>query len=154
LNTNGAGTPAPHDGYIAAVCAELAERDVIVLHVELGYTPLRRAAVHVGTDEDDLVDTPLRRAEDPLLRWNEEDGWILLVPTVQDDVVTRVPWHHGYTALPTPEAVGKWAAVVLARADLTISREDGPYRDRRDADADFEDALRRYAASEASEVAD
>lgn len=153
MNANGALTPARQDGYVAAVCAELAEQDITVLHVELGYTPLRRAALALSIDPDDF-DSPFHEAEELLLLWTEEDGWSLVAPVVQNDVVTRAPWHHGFIALPTPEAVANWAAVLLARPDLTISREDGPFRNRHDADAAFEDVLRQYATSEAGHIAD
>lgn len=142
-------TQAPHDGYIAAVHAALADQDIAVEYVVLDREPLRSATLYLSIDEDDF-DSPFLQAEELLMRWTEEDGWILIAPVLQENgVMTRAPWHHGFSVLPDPEEIATWAAILLSRPDLTISREDGPYRGRRDNDPGFENALLRYATSEA-----
>jgi hypothetical protein len=130
--------PAP---YIAAVCRDLEARGVRVADtmVWAARDGRREALLLLQPDEAAFpVAVPGRvRA-----RWNEEDGWSILV----GDEPTGSAVYKGLGVVPDPEDVAVWAVVAIAHPELTPSREDHPFRDHSVKDDPFEARLAGYAS--------
>jgi hypothetical protein len=131
---------ADHAPYIAAVCRDLEARDVWVADTLVwnGRDGLREATLLLQFDADAF---PVVAPGPVRVRWNEEDGWSVLVHG--ESAAGRV--YKGLDVVPDPEDVAAWVVVALTRPDLTLSREDHPYRDHSVPDASFEAQLAGYA---------
>jgi hypothetical protein len=134
-----------HSAYIAAVRHHLETQDIATVDVRISVSPEgRREAVMrlVPDDSAPVGQVPL----DVSVRWDEEYGWSLLARYDSAPPVPGSPVHKGLAVLPDPDDVATWVVVLLARPDVTPSREDGPYRDRSSADPAFEAQLAHYIA--------
>jgi hypothetical protein len=134
-----------HSAYIAAVCHQVEAQDISTVDVRIGVSPegRREAAMRLKPGDSAPVDqVPL----DVSVSWDEEYGWSLLARYDSIPPVPGSPVHKGLTVLPDPDDVAAWIIVLLARPDVTPSREDGPYRDCSSADPAFEVQLAHYIA--------
>ena len=133
---------ADHAPYMAAVCRSLAARDVRVVDtsVRSANDNGRREATLLLQPDDAAF--PMTVPGQVRARWDEEDGWSILVSAE----LTGRGLYKGLGVVPDPEDVAAWVVVAMARPDLTPSREDHPFRDHSVADASFESQLAAYAS--------
>lgn len=132
---------ADHAPYIAAVCRDLEARDVRVADTMVWVARDGRRQATLLLRPDDAAFPALVPGR-VTARWNEEDGWSVLVG---DELAGSV--YKGLGVVPDPEDVAVWAAVAIAHPELTPSREEHPFRNHSVADALFEAQLAGYVSS-------
>lgn len=134
-----------HSAYIAAVRHQLEAQDIATVDVRISVSSegRREAAMRLKPGDSAPVDqVPL----DASMSWDEEYGWSLLAHYDSIPPVPGSPVHKGLSVLPDPDDVAAWVVVLLARPDVTPSREDGPHRDCSSPEPAFEDQLAGYTA--------
>lgn len=133
---------AGHGPYIAAVCRDLEARDVRVADTMVWAARDGRREATLLLQPDDAA-FPAVGPVRVRLRWNEEDGWSILLGG--ESAAAGV--YKGLGVVPDPEDVAVWAVVAIAHPEVTSSREEHPFRDHSVADDVFEAQLARYSAS-------
>jgi hypothetical protein len=130
---------ADHAPYITAVRRRLEARDLRVaeMAVTISEDGRREATLWLRPDQDAFAE---RVPGEASASWDEENGWLMVVR--QESLTSQV--HKGLEVAPEPEDVAAWAAVLLAHPELTLSRDDHPFRDHRVADPVFEVLLTTY----------
>lgn len=100
----------------------------------------REATLLLEPDDDDAF--PVAAPGPVRVRWNEEDGWSVLAQGESEAGCV----YKGLGVVPDPEDVAAWVVVAVTRPDLTLSREDYPFRDHSVPDGSFEARLAGYAS--------
>lgn len=140
------GTPehsrASHLPYIGEVRRRLEARDIHSTLVDVPGHGGRRTAALLLHPVQDAFPTPV--PQEALLSWDEENGWSLAFHDPGTGT-TGVPFREGLRVLPGPDDVAVWAVVLLARPEMTASRDRPPFRDHTVPDPEFEHQLARYA---------
>ena len=133
---------ADHAPYIAAVCRDLEVCDIRVADtlVWAGRDGRREATLLLQPDDDAF---PVAAPGPVRVRWNEEDGWSVLA---QGESAAGCVY-KGLGVVPDPGDMGAWVVVAVTRPDLTLSREDHPFRDHSVPDGSFEARLAGYTSA-------
>lgn len=137
---------ADHHPYVAAVRTEIEGADVGIIDLQTVTGPPRQALL---TLDPEIAEQVFPLADVLLVRWDEEDGWSLLPRYPAGSGLGDVPIYMGDGPLPLPERVAIWVQMLLLNPALTPSREEGPYRDSKTHDPDYERRLAGYGTTPA-----
>ncbi len=138
--TDTAATPPrhPHEGYVHAAAAELAQHGIqagqLTLHTDADHC---RGAAMTLTQRYPLA-AMWHESEWIRLSWSDHQGWQVQVHWRGEDT-PRAPAAFGITATPPAHELAQWVAVFLIHPELVARVDDTPI-----STADLEEVLAAY----------